>query len=155
MKRTGIRDLFVTLVVGVSVGYLLQSVLVSMGGRMVIPPLTFSVTLGVAAVAVLVLAWPIRAAVRGTARTPLNPIVAGRVAMFAKASSLSGGLCTGFAAGLAYFALTRAVPPSGLPVVQFAAGVLAGCVLLVAGLIAERFCTLPPDDPETEVTDGA
>lgn len=154
MKRTGIRDIAVALISGVSIGYLLQAVLVSNGLHLLVPPLTFSVTLTVAAVAAVVLALPIRSALTGRRKRPVNALFAARVAVFAKASSLSGALFTGFASGLAYFALTRTVLPGGATIALSVAGVVAGALLLAAGLIAERFCTLPPDDSEPEGTHG-
>lgn len=148
MKRTGARDVIVSLMVGVTVGYLIQTVLVSAGLRMLLPPLSYSVTLVVAAIAVFWLAWPIRAALHGSRKRPINALFASRVAMFAKASSLSGAVLTGFAGGLAYFALTRSVTPQAWALTLLLVAVGAGLLLLIAGLLAERFCTLPPDDAE-------
>ena len=99
---------------------------------------------------VVVLAWPIRRAVRGTSKQRVDPFRAMRIAALAKASSLVGALVLGFGVGLALFLLTRAVVPSlGNVWLALATAIGAG-LLLAGGLIAEWFCTLPPDDPETD-----
>lgn len=150
MKRTGTRDIIIATIVGISVGYLLQSLLVSLGARMLVPPITFPVTLTLAAAIVLTVAWPVRAALRGTRKRPVNALYAARVAMLAKASSISGALLFGFAGGLTYFVLTRSVVPGAGTIGLLVASVIAGAVLLAAGLIAERFCTLPPENPDED-----
>lgn len=148
MKRTGLREVVVGLMVGMTVGYLLQNILVSSGAHLLVPPVSFTITVVIAAITVFSLAWPIRSVLRGTRKRPINALFASRVAMFAKASSLSGGLLTGVAGGLGYFALTRTVPPTTGSGALLIAGILASALLLVCGLLAERFCTLPPDDTD-------
>ncbi len=149
MKHTSALSVLVAAIAGMTVGYLAQSILVSHGLAMLVPPLTLPATLVIAAVALLVLAWPVRQSVRGK-RPPVNQLMASRVAVLAKASTLSGALLTGFTAGLGYFALTRTVIPGGSTIVLLVVAVVAAVLLLVAGLVAERFCTLPPDDPDAE-----
>ena len=154
MRRTGIRDIAAGIIIGSTIGYLAQVVLVSAGLRMLIPPLTFSITLVVAAIGAVALAWPIRSALHGTRKRPINALFASRVAVFAKASSVSGALCTGFATGLGTFVLTRSVLPGGAATTLVIVAIVASGILLSAGLIAERFCTLPPDDSELETPHG-
>lgn len=154
MKRTGLREVVVGLMVGMTVGYLLQNILVSSGAHLLVPPVSFTITVVIAAITVFSLAWPIRSVLRGTRKRPINALFASRVAMFAKASSLSGAVLTGFGAGLAYFALTRSVAPGAVTVVLLSVAVLGGALLLTAGLLAERFCTLPPGDDDAEGAHG-
>ena len=154
MKRTGVRDVVVALIIGSSVGYLTQAVLVSLGLHLLVPPLTFSITLAVAGFAAMVLAWPIRSALHGSRKRAINALFAGRVSVYAKASSVSGALCTGFAGGLAYFVFTRSVIPGGATTAYLVAALAGALVLLFGGLLAERFCTLPPDDAEGEESHG-
>lgn len=148
MKRTGLRDIFIAFIVGASVGYLLQVLLVSNALHQLVPPITYPITLVAAAVAVFAFAWPIRQALNGKRKRPVNAIFASRVAMFAKASTVSGAILTGFTGGLTFFALTRPVMPGVPTVSMLIASVIASILLFVAGLLAERFCTLPPEDPE-------
>ncbi|MFM6974653.1 MAG: DUF3180 domain-containing protein [Agromyces sp.] len=150
MRRTSIRDIVVALIFGVSAGYLTQSILVSNGLHMLVPPVTFTITLVVAAIAVLWSAWPIRSALRGTRKRPINALFASRVAVLAKASSVSGALLTGFTGGLCYFVLTRTSVTSGNVLTLLLCALGSAVLLLVAGLLSEWFCTLPPEETESE-----
>lgn len=154
MRRTSARDVMAAVIAGATIGYLTQSLLASLGQRTLVPPLTFSVTLLLAAIAVLALAWPIRTALRGHARRRINPLTAARTAVLAKASSVSGALMTGLSLGLAFFPLTRPVAPGAGVIALAIAAVGTAALLLAAGLVAERWCTLPPDEPESEATHG-
>ena len=147
MKRTGALSVIVMLIVGFYIGYLGNVVLAAMGRAVIIPPPSLPLTLIAVAAAVIALAWPVRAAVKGTSKRRLNPIVASRTAVLAKSSSLAGGLLTGLSAGLAFFILTRSVAPGGDAALPTIAAVIGSIVLLAAGLVAEHMCTLPPEDP--------
>ncbi|HLP22660.1 MAG TPA: DUF3180 domain-containing protein [Microbacteriaceae bacterium] len=154
MKRTALRDLVVAFIAGATVGYLGQVVLTAFGARMLVPPLTFPATLVAVAILVFALAWPIRSALRGERRRPVNAIRASRIVVLAKASSASGAVLLGLACGWAIFALSRTVVPDGDVLLKHLAAVLAAGLVLTVGLVAERFCTLPPDDTEPEPSHG-
>ncbi|MDO9396402.1 MAG: DUF3180 domain-containing protein, partial [Herbiconiux sp.] len=134
----------------VAAGFVLEVVLAAGGQPVVIPPFTLSITLLAAAAIVVVLAVPIRRAIRGTSSTRINPFRAMRVVVLAKASSLVGGLIGGFAIGVLAFLLTRPVVADVGALWPGIAAAISGIVLLVAGLVAERLCTLPPDEPEAK-----
>jgi hypothetical protein len=136
--------------VGAIAGFVLEVALAAAGQPVMIPPYTLAVTLVAAAVIVVVLAVPIRRAIRGTSATRINPFRAMRVVVLAKASSLVGALIAGFSAGVLVFLLTRPVVADVGSLWPGIVAALAGAVLLVAGLVAERLCTLPPDEPETK-----
>ncbi|NYO41605.1 DUF3180 family protein, partial [Escherichia coli] len=54
--------------------------------------------------------------------------------------------------GILTYLLTRDVLPTSNAVLLTALGTAGAIILLIAGLLAELFCTLPPDsddDPET------
>jgi hypothetical protein len=68
--------------------------------------------------------------------------------MLAKASSLLGAVAAGFAAGLLGFLLTRPVTPSIGSMGSIIATLVAGAVLVVAGLVAEQLCTIRKDDDD-------
>lgn len=149
MKRTHASSLVAFGAVGLVLGYLGELAVVASGAAVLVPPLSLPVTLVAVGAFVVALAWPIRRAVKGTGRR-VDPFRAMRVAVLAKACSLSGALVTGLGAGLTLFLLTRTVLPAGGTVWLAVATAIGAALLLAAGLIAEHFCTLPPDEPEEE-----
>lgn len=150
MRRTHPSSIIACVVGGVVLGYLGDLLVVSTGGNALVPPLSLPITLvGVAAV-VLLLAWPVRRAVTGASKQRIDPFRAMRIAVLAKASSLAGALVLGLGVGIALFLVTRAVVPSAGTVWLALASAIGAALLLAAGLVAEWFCTLPPDDPDAE-----
>ena len=155
MKRTHASTLVAFVLAGLVVGYLADLATVSAGSKAIVPPISLAITLTGVAVFVVVLAWPIRRAVKGKATKHLDPFRAMRTAVLAKACSLSGGLIFGFGLGITLFLLTRSVVPAPDTVwLAFATAIGAG-LLMAGGLLAEAFCTLPPDDPEAEKEEHA
>jgi hypothetical protein len=86
--------------------------------------------------------------VKGTAKSRVDPFYATRAVVLAKASSLTGALLGGAAVAVLVFLLTRSVIPPVSSLALAIATVVAGIVLLVGGLIAEKMCTLPPTDDD-------
>jgi hypothetical protein len=78
-----------------------------------------------------------------------------RTAVLAKACSLSGALVFGFGVGITLFLLTRSVVPAADTVWLAFATAIGAALLLAGGLVAEAFCTLPPDDTEPEKEEHA
>lgn len=151
MKRTHPSSLVVCALAGVVVGYLGDLLLVSTGRSTVVPPLSLPITLIGVAVVVILLAWPVRRAVTGASRHRIDPFRAMRIAVLAKASSLAGALVLGLGIGITLFLVTRAVLPSAATVWLALATAIGAALLMAAGLVAEWFCTLPPDDdPDAE-----
>ena len=148
MHRTSIPLLIGLALIGAVLGWLGQAALAAGGAPSLIPPVTLVVALvGIAAI-VLGLGWPIRQAVRGKRTRRVDPFFAMRVLVFAKASSLTGALLTGAAAALVVYALTRSALPL-LPVVWADVLTLLGAAaLVVAGLVVENWCRIPPEDQE-------
>jgi uncharacterized protein DUF3180 len=134
MKRTHTSSVIAFVLAGIVLGYLTDLAVVSGGGKAIVPPL----------------AWPIRRAVKGRATKHLDPFRAMRTAVLAKACSLSGALVFGFGIGITLFLLTRSVVPAADTVWLALATAIGAALLLAGGLVAEAFCTLPPDDPEAE-----
>lgn len=152
MKRTRATSLIGLGVAGVVVGFLVELAASGMGIAVFVPPLTLPITLVAIAVIIVAFAVPIRRAVRGRSSRRIDPFQAMRIVVFAKACSLSGALLTGAGIGILLYLLTRDVLPASNAVLLTALGTAGAIILLVAGLIAEFFCTLPPDDdddPET------
>ena len=155
MKRTHASTVIAFVLAGAVGGYLIDLAIVSGGGNAIVPPLSLPITLVGVAALVVAFAWPIRRAVKGKATKHLDPFRAMRTAVLAKACSLSGALVLGFGLGITLFLLTRSVvPPAGTVWLAFATAIGAA-ILLAGGLVAEAFCTLPPDDTEPEKEEHA
>ncbi len=145
------------LLVGLAVGsaivaLLLQLGLGAAGMSKVVPQLTLAVTLVLIAVIVVALAWPVRRATRGAAapgvpKRRVDPFYATRVVLIAKASAVAGAILGGAGVGMLVELLSR--PVSAVSSVWGAVAMLVAAVLvLVAGLLAESWCTVPPEDDE-------
>ncbi len=146
MKRVNISTLILLAALGGVTGAFLETALAAGGRPIVLPPLTLAVALLAIGVIVILLAVPIRRLTTGKSKEQIDPYYATRVLMLAKASALSGSLLTGFGVGITIFLLTRSVLP-GVGSVGLALSTLLGAgALLVAGLIAEHMCTIPPSD---------
>jgi hypothetical protein len=150
VRHTHPLTIVIFIVVGAAAGFVLEVALAASGQPVLIPPYTLTITLVAAAVIVVALAIPIRRAIRGTSRAQINPFRAMRIVVLAKASSLVGSLIAGFGIGVVAFLLTRPVVVDVGSLWPGAATALAGAVLLTAGLVAERLCTLPPDEPDAK-----
>lgn len=146
MTRTRPATLAIAALLGAVIGFALDQVLTSAGRPTFVPAWTMPILLALLAVAVIVLAIPVRRAVTGTRR--VDPFRAFRIAMLAKASSILGALLSGFGAGLLAFVLTRPVVPPIGSVASIIATVVSGVILLIAALIAEYLCTIRKDDDD-------
>ncbi|MDJ0323759.1 DUF3180 domain-containing protein [Cryobacterium sp. PH31-AA6] len=148
MKRSQPGIVVLLLLVGLVVGFLVEVTAAATGSPIVILPITLPIALVVIGVAVVVLAWPIRQATHGKPGRRVDPFMAIRVAVLAKASAFSGALILGGGIGILVYVLTRSVLPA-VPSIWLAIGMALGAaLLLVGGLVAEHFCTLPPDDDD-------
>jgi len=146
MRRTSPTPLIALGLVGLVVGFLAELAATAFSAPIFVPPLTLPLALVLIAVILVALAWPIRQATRGRSTRRVDPFRAMRVALLAKASSLSGSLLLGVGLGIVAFILTRSVVPA-VTSLWLAIGMALGAVILLAGgLVAEHFCTLPPDD---------
>lgn len=151
MRPARVSSVVLAAAVTAVAGWLLLDLLIRQGGAR--PPLPWPAALGpvVVAVVVLILARDVRRTARGEkpAGRRVDPLVAARVAVLAKASAYAGGLLTGWYVAQAVALLTQLT--SGRRDRLIVAGVTAlACVgLAVAGLVAQRWCRLPPDDDET------
>ena len=150
MKRTRPTSLIGLGVLGLVVGFLGEFAAASSGLAVFVPPLTLPITLVAVAIIVVAFAVPIRRAVRGRSSRRIDPFQATRIVVLAKACGLSGALLTGAGLGILLFIFTRDVLPASNAVLLTALGTAGAVVLLVAGLVAEFFCTLPPDDKDDD-----
>ncbi|MCD2441571.1 DUF3180 domain-containing protein [Agromyces sp. SYSU K20354] len=155
MKRTRLSTLVAFTLGGLVIGYLGDLAIVSAGTKALVPPISLAITLVGVAVIVVALAWPIRRAVKGKATKHLDPFRAMRIAVLAKACSLSGALVLGVGLGITLFLITRSVMAPVDTIWLALATAIGAAVLLAGGLVAEWCCTLPPDDTETEKEEHA
>lgn len=152
MKRTRPVSLLLFAAGGGAIVWLLEIALIASGRPAAVPPGTLAVALGVIGVLDVALALPIRRAVRDGKRGKIDPFYATRVVVLAKASSLAGSLVAGIGVGILIFLTTRSVLAVG-SIWMSVATIVGAIVLLVAGLIAEHMCSIPPDDDD-KVEDG-
>lgn len=155
MTRTKLSTLAALALAGVIVFYVLEGILVRLGEPQFVPPITLGVALGFIGVILPILARPMkkltRAPKKGERVEPVNPIYATRVLLLAKAGSLTGATLMGSGVGVGLFVATRSVFATG-PFVLALVSAGGGLVLTVGGLLAERWCQLPPlPGPEATV----
>lgn len=150
MTRTTPLHLVLLAVLGAGITWLVETALTANGRPIVIPPFTLAVALVLIAVIIVVMALPVRRVSRGIANARIDPFYATRVVMLAKASSLSGALVGGGGSGIAAFLLSRSVLPAGASVTMGLATGIAGILLVAAGLIAEHWCFIPPDQKDDD-----
>ena len=152
MSRTGASTVVLLAIIGGALGWLLEFALVAMGRPIAVPPATLSVALVGIGTVVVLMALPVWRVVRGTATKRIDPFYATRVVVLAKASSLAGALLTGGMAAVTVFVLTRSVLPAVGSIALTVAALVCAVLLLAAGLVAEKMCTLPPRDDGTRTT---
>jgi len=150
MKRTGAGVLVAAGVVGILLGFGVDQLLTASGRPTFTPSFLLPILLVLLAVATVLLALPIRRAITGATREPVDPFRAVRVAMLAKASSIVGAVVAGIGTGLLAFLYTRPVTPSLGSSGAVIAAIASGAVLLAAGLIAEHLCTIRKDDDDDQ-----
>lgn len=150
---TRVRDLVVVaVVVALAVNLLVRLTYASLPGF----PLLAGATLGVLGVAEAVGGNMLRARIRrrpGTA--PVNPLVAARAVVVAKASALGGSIMAGVWAGLLAHVLPRSGEIAAAAGDSASAAVGFGCaLLLVAGALWLEHCCRTPDDDGEDPTAG-
>lgn len=113
-------------------------------------PLLAGVTLGVLGVAEAVAGRLLRARIRrepGT--TPVQPLVAARAVLLAKASSLGGAVVAGAWTGLIVFVAPQSADVSAAAADLGAALVGLVCALvLIGGALWLEYCCRTPDEPQ-------
>lgn len=149
MSRTRPLPLVIAALAGLAALYLANIVLAMRGVAVLVPPVSLAVALALIAVLLVAFAWPVRSAAKGERR--IDPFFATRVVVLAKASALAGALLAGAAAGILFYLLSRAVVPLGSSLTA-GATLVAAVALVAAALVAEHWCSLPPDEPTDELT---
>ncbi|PIE26390.1 MAG: hypothetical protein CSA58_09825 [Micrococcales bacterium] len=155
MKPTSYSWLAALFGAGVVLGWSGARIWNSSGGSPMPVPLTSILLLLGIAVAVLVAAWPVRQWQKGVRSKSFSPLRAARAAVLAKAASHSGAGLAGWYAGQALLLL----PDLGIAsrrsaALELGGGVLVAVVVIIAGLVAERWCRLSEDDEDSDQDPG-
>ncbi|MEO5534557.1 MAG: DUF3180 domain-containing protein [Pseudolysinimonas sp.] len=153
MTRTRPSTIIGLVLAGGIVAFLLQLGLAAASQPKFRPEYSIAVTLIAIAIVVIALSVPVRQATRaqatrGRVRARIDPFHATRVVLITKASSIVGALFSGLAVGLLLELLTRSGGVNGDNLLRALAVVGASIVLLIAGLLGEFFCTVPPSDDD-------
>ena len=135
---------------GALVGWFLEFAFVGSGLPAVIPPITLGAAVGLIGILIVLLAYPVYRVVRKVPGAHVDPFYATRVVLLAKSSSMAGALVSGLAGAILVFLLTRSVLPAVGSVAMAIVTTVGAIVLLAGGLIAEKMCTLPPEDDGTK-----
>lgn len=148
MTRTKPLHLFLLAALGAATLWFVETALAATGRPLLPLPIPLPFTLALIGAIIVVMAWPVRRVARGDRSKRVDPFYATRVVMLAKASSLGGSLLGGAGLGVTAYLLSRSVLPAVGSVTMAIAATVGAIVLLVAGLVAEHWCTIPPEDPD-------
>lgn len=148
-------------------GFGVSALLVRSGYALPLSPTNLLITLPVIAIVLVIMALPIlryRAAVKRAIEKPetakqhppkrVDPFFAMRVAVLAKAIAISGSVFLGWHAGV-LIALVRAPEVESGSVWRQVFGLLGSIALIVAGLIIENSCKVPPDATPPDIEASA
>jgi len=150
MTRTPPSLLVLLGLAGAAAGWILELALISMGRPLVPQPITLGIALGAIGILLVLVALPVFRVARKVPGARVDPFYATRVVLLAKSSSLAGAMVTGVSGAILVFLLTRSVMPAVGSVSMAVVTAIGAVVLLAGGLIAEKMCTLPPDDDTPE-----
>lgn len=147
MKRTAAWTFVSIGFGGLVVGWLIELLLVTVGRAVVVPPYPLAGALVVLAVAVVAVAVPVRRVAKGEPGARVDPFYATRVLVLAKSAGIAAAGLAGLFGGALVFISTRPVVVDDL-MWKAIAGLAASAALLVAGIVAEGMCRIPPRDEE-------
>ncbi|WP_449374116.1 DUF3180 domain-containing protein [Arthrobacter psychrolactophilus] len=112
-------------------------------------PLNSLVTMGLIAVVCLILGLKVRRWRDGKRDKVLGPLLAARTLVLAQACAYAGAMLFGWHGGILLDQLTTIALREDLGVIwQIIALLTGGAVMVVVGIVVERFCKLPPEDNE-------
>ena len=91
----------------------------------------------------------------GSGARPVQPLVAARAVLVARASALAGAIMTGAWAGLLAYVAPRSADLAAAAGDTFAAALgVVGSLILVGGGLWLQHCCRTPDDPGSDADDG-
>ncbi|RAN78831.1 hypothetical protein B5P43_16725 [Bacillus sp. SRB_336] len=113
-------------------------------------PLSSLATMGLIVVVCLILGFKVRRWRDGHRDRVLDPLVAARTLVLAQACAYAGAVLLGWHLGILVDQLDT-IPLRGDlgPIWNIAALGGGGVVMIVVGLVVERFCKLPPEDTDS------
>jgi Protein of unknown function (DUF3180) len=150
------RALLLVALCAAVLSWVLVGALDAQGGGAPPLPWTAPVALLVLACAVVSAGWPVRRWNQGHRDRPLDALRAARAAVLARASAVTGAALAGGYAGLVLVLLpTVDIEPRRARLLLALAAVVASVVLAVAGVVVERWCRLPPRDPDERGRGGS
>lgn len=133
--------------------------LVRKGQEIFVSPVSLIVTVPGIAILLVVIAWPViryrrdlASAAKSQTAKPVkrvNPFYAVRVLLLAKACAIAAAAILGWQIGFLLFLFSRPIVVPDASTKTFATAV-GSILLLIAGLVIERFCRLPNDAEPTE-----
>src|SRR5665647_3409546 len=154
MRRTPRTRLLLVAVVTAAAAAAVLRLAESRGATLLpVPTFAWLVVLLIAAV-VAALAWTVRQYTRGK-RPEIDLIMAARTVVLATASAYTGALLTGWYAAEVLVTLgDLQLAPRRDVAISAAVATVAALVLAVVGLVAERWCEVPPaDDGPSDLAD--
>lgn len=146
MTRTRPLTLVLLAAFGATATWFVQVALAAAGRPVILPPYTLGIALLLIGVVIVAMAWPVWRVSRRVPGARVDPFYATRVVILAKASSLGGALLAGGGIGIVAYLLSRSVVPGVGSIAMAVSAAVGAILLLVAGLLAEHWCRIPPDD---------
>lgn len=147
MTTTRVRTLLLLAGVAFALVTALLQLRLAAGGSTPPPPVLTLVVTGLMALGTLAVAWPVRRWNKGARDRVVDPLRAARTVALAKAAAMTGAVLAGGWGALLAMALPL-LAVQGQRVLVSGLAVLVSIALTVAGLVAERWCLVPPDDDE-------
>lgn len=112
-------------------------------------PLSSLATMGLIVVVCLILGFKVRKWRDGNRDKILDPLMAARTVVLAQACAYAGAVLLGWHVGILLDQLSTIFLREDLGVIwQVLALMGGGILMLVVGIVVERFCKIPPEDSE-------
>ena len=155
MSRTSPLSLVIATLVGAIIGFGVDAFLVGRGGSVYLVPWEFATLLAALAVITVVLGIGVRRSLQPKSRwRELRPRAVD-VLRFVKTMAVAGAFEAGYLAGFLVYMLSRPIVPD-YAVPSAVGTVIAAVMLVIAALVAERLCELPPPtDPDADASSGS
>lgn len=136
------------------VGWVVLDARESAGGAALPTPWTAAVAIALLAVAVVVSGWEVRRWITGRRERLLDPLVAARIAVLAKAAAYAGGAFTGWYLAQAVVVLPDLVGDRRTRLIIALVSALASVGLAAAGLVAQQWCRRPSNEDDDDREGG-
>jgi hypothetical protein len=162
VKLTKVSSLIAYAVAAGLIGYAVSLILVRIGQPLPSSPTNLLVTLPVISVVLVILAIPVvryQTAIKKNLALPagakpvlvkrVDPFYALRVALLSKAVAISGSIFLGWHGGVLVAVLTSP-QISESAAWRSAFGIAGSLTMVIAGIIIERACRVPPDSTATD-----